>query len=446
MTRVVVIGGVAAGMSAASQAKRREPGAEVIVLERGAHVSYAAAAMPYALGPDRSMDDLVVITPERFRSERGIDVRIRHEAIAVDTARRTVTAHDLDAERRYEIPYDALVLATGARPARPDVPGLELPGVFLLRDLADGQRLKHFLGEAAPRRAVVVGAGYIGVEMADALRHHGLQVAVLERADQVLPGFAPPIAEAVRREMVRNGVIVETGISVVGIHGTRGVVTDRATFGAELVLVAVGVRPNVGLARAAGLVLGETGAIAVDPHLRTSAPGVYAAGDCVETPHLVLGKPVYVPLGTTANKQGKVAGANAVGARERFEGIVGTAAFRSFDLVVGRTGLGPAEITRAGIDAIASTSTHESRGHAYPGSRKITTVLFAERGTRRLLGAQMIGAEGIAGRIDVYATALVAGMTVDRIERLDLAYSPPLAPVYDPVLVAATVAAKALGG
>lgn len=448
MTRIVVVGGVAAGMSAASQAKRRAPEAEVVVLERGPYVSYGACGMPYnLLDPGRAIEDLVVITPERFRDERGIDVRTRHEASAIDLGRRRVRARDLSSGQDLELAYDALVLATGARAVRPPLPGMDLPGVFVLRELTDGAAMKRFLAEAAPRRAVIVGAGYVGMEMAEALRARGLAVTVLEKMTQLLPGFAPPVVEAVQRELARHEVEALTGVSVKEIRrGDRelAVVTDRGPFPADLVLVSVGVRPNTALAEAAGLTLGASGAIAVDDAQRTSAPGVWAAGDCAEARHLVTGRPAWIPLGTTANKQGKVAGANAAGGDERFGGIVGSAAFKVFGLEVGRTGLAPAEASRAGLDFVAATSTHRSRGHAYPGASDLTTVLLAERATGRLLGAQLIGAEGVTGRVDVYATALTAGLTVSALEQLDLAYAPPLAPVYDPILVAAGVAEKAL--
>lgn len=448
MRRILVVGGVAAGTSAASQAKRRAPEAEVVLLERGADVSYGACGIPYNLAdPARSIQDLVVVSAERFRAERGIDVRTRHEALRLDLARRVVQVRDLASGRSSELGYDALVLATGARAVRPPLPGLELPGVFLLRELADGATLKRFLAEEEPRRAVIVGAGYIGMEMAEVLRRRGLEVTVLEKVDQILPGFLPPVVSRVAAELERNGVAFATGVSVLRIEHAAGglaVVTDRGAHPADLVLVSVGVRPNVSLAQQAGVALGPTGAIQVDDHLRTSAPQVWAAGDCAEAEHLVTGRPAWIPLGTTANKQGKAAGANAAGAGERFAGIVGTAAFKVFDLEVGRTGVTPIEAGRAGLEAIASRSTHRTRGHAYPGSKEVTTVLVVEPGSGRLLGAQMAGEEGVTGRIDVLATALTARMTVAEMEGLDLAYAPPLAPVYDPLLVAAGVARKDL--
>ena len=450
VSRIVVIGGVAAGMSAASQAKRRSPGSDVVVLERGPHVSYGACGIPYNIeDSSRRIEDLVVLTPERLREERGIDVRTRHEVVGIDTTARRLAVRDLAAEETYGLSYDALVIATGAAAVKPSIPGLDLPGVFLLRDLQDGAALKRHLAERRPRRAVIVGAGYIGMEMAEVLTHRGMDVTVVEKLGQVIPGFEPAIAEAVRSELEGRGVRVETGVGVHAVEPSGGaaalrVRTDRGEFLADLVLVSVGIRPNVALARAAGVPLGESGAIAVDPGMRTRVPGVFAAGDCAEAHHRVSGKPAYVPLGTTANKQGKVAGANAAGADEEFGGIVGTAAFKVFDLEVGRTGLGPEEARRLGLDPVVAVSRHGSRGHAYPGGRTITTVLVAERSSGRLLGAQMVGGDAVAKRVDVFATALHGRMTVEDLESLDLSYAPPFAPVYDPVLIAATVARKEL--
>jgi NADPH-dependent 2,4-dienoyl-CoA reductase/sulfur reductase-like enzyme len=449
VARIVVIGGVAAGMSAASQARRRSPGSEVVVLERGPYVSYGACGMPYNIeDPARSMEDLVVLTPKRARQERGIDVRTRHEVISIDTGSRSVLVRNLATNADYDLSYDALVVATGAVAAKPAIAGLDRPGVFVLRELTDGAALKRHLAEADPRRAVIVGAGYIGMEMAEVLRGRGLEVTVLEKLAQVVPGFDVAIAELVLAELRRHGVRAETGVGVQAVEADGGaalrVRTDRAAFPADLVLVSVGVRPNVALAREAGIPLGETGAIAVDAAMRTGVPGVFAAGDCAEAHHLVAGRSAYVPLGTTANKQGKVAGANAAGADERFGGIVGTAAFKVFDLEVGRTGLGPEEARRAGFDAVTALSRHGSRGHAYPGGAAITTVLVAEEGSGRLLGGQMAGAGAVAKRVDVLATALYARLTVADLESLDLSYAPPFAPVYDPILIAATVARKEL--
>lgn len=447
--RIVVIGGVAAGMSAAMQARRRDPAAEVVVLERGPYTSYSACGMPYNLGaPDRSVEDLVILPLEEARA-RGVDVRVEVEATEIDLAGQRVQARPLGGAP-YWLPWDRLVIATGARALRPPIAGLDRHGVFELRELTDAARIKRFLAEAQPRRAVLVGAGYIGMELAEVLRAAGLWVTVLEREGQVLPGFHPAIVEQARAELHGQGVAVRTGVAVTSIEASAGPDEPDALVVrgqdleevADLVVVAVGVRPAVELARAAGIALGPTGAIAVDQGARTSAAGVFAAGDCAEAHHLVSGEPTWIPLGTTANKQGKVAGANAAGAAERFAGIVGSAGFKLFDREVARTGLGDAEVARHGLDAVVAVSQHHSRASTYPGDQPVTTVLWVERQSGRLLGAQMIGAESTAKRIDVLATALHARMSVRDLEALDLTYAPPFAPVYDPILIAAAVARK----
>jgi len=448
MTRIVVLGAVAAGTSAASQAKRRDPQSEVILLERGADISYGACGLPYNIeDAQRAIDDVVVVSADTFRRERHIDVRTRHEALSIDTAQRVVRVRDLNESSEYELVYDKLIIATGASAVRLPLPGIELAGVFSLRTLRDGAAIKEALARTSTKRAVIVGAGYIGMEMAEALRARGLEVTVLEKVDQVVPGLEPSLAKLVREELDRQGVRIETGVGLRGItRSENGLVvdTDRGPFPADIVLISVGVRPNVGVAKEAGIRIGATGAIAVDEEQRTSVPDVYAAGDCAEARQLVTGESTWVPLGTTANKQGKIAGANATGAHERFAGIVGTAAFKVFDLEVGRTGLARADLARRGTDFVASTSEHATRGHHYPGVRRVTTVLFVERGTGKLLGAQMVGGEGVAGRIDVLATALHANMTIEDLSALDLAYAPPLAPVWDPLLIAASSAQKDL--
>lgn len=450
MPTIVVIGGVAAGTSAASQAKRRLPEAEVILLERASAVSYGACGIPYNLQePLRPIEDLIAVSAERFRTERRIDLRLRHEVVAVDPVARRVRVNDRAQDKEYELEYDELVISTGASAVALKVPGHDLPGVFLLRELSDGGDIKRYLAESKPRSAIIVGGGYIGMEMAEALRARGLSVRVLEKSGGIIPGFDPQIVQRVQAELVQHEVAVETGIELKSIERANdgaalSVQTDRARFSADLVLIATGIKPNVELAKAAGVRLGDSGAIAVDDHQRTNLPHVWAAGDCAEARHRVTGKPVWIPLGTTANRQGKVAGANAAGGDDRHAGIVGTGVFRVFEMEVARAGLGPSELKKLGIDAVVAGSTQASHAASVPGAQPIRTVLFVEPGSGKLLGAQMAGHQGVAGRIDVYATALSAGMTVEQIEGLDLAYAPPFAPVYDSISIAATVARKAL--
>jgi CoA-dependent NAD(P)H sulfur oxidoreductase len=446
--KIVVIGGVAAGMSAASQARRRAPQATVVVLERGPFVSYGACGMPYNLGaPSQPMESLVVVDAQRFRSERQIDVRTQHDAVGIDVLRRRVRVVERSTGREYDEPYESLVVATGASAVRPELPGMDLPGVFVLRTLSDGIELKRHLEQSTTRRALIIGAGYIGMEMAEVLRARGLDVSVLEKLPAVSPGFDPAISEIARKKLESEGVDVHTGVGVTGIERAGSglcVTTDAGRHETDLVLVSVGIRPNVALARAAGIKLGPSGAIAVDNRMRTNVTDIYAAGDCAEVHHLVSGETTFMPLGTTANKQGKTAGANAAGGDMTFAGIVGSSGFKLFDFEVARTGLGPAELARIEPNAARGVSVHASRGHGYPGGGRITTVLYAHRCSHRLLGAQMIGPAPVATRIDVLAAALHARFTLERIEELDLAYAPPFAPVYDPILVAASVTRKEL--
>jgi NADPH-dependent 2,4-dienoyl-CoA reductase/sulfur reductase-like enzyme len=449
MPRIVVIGGVAAGTSAASQAKRRQPGFEVVLLERGPFVSYGACGIPYNLqDPARSMDDLVVISPERFRCERHIDLRLRHEVLAIEPEHKRVRVRDLDQHRDYLLSYDKLVITTGAQATRLQVAGAELPGVVLLRELCDGEQIKRTLAERRSRSALLVGGGYIAMEMAEALRARGLTVTVLEKGPQLLPGFDRRITELVHEELGRHDVRVETDIELQAIErqdDDRALLarTSRGEFTADLVVISVGVRPNVALAKAAGIQLGKTGAIQVDAQQRTSVSDVWAAGDCAEAKHRVSDEQVWIPLGTTANKQGKVAGANAAGANDEFHGIVGTAAFKVFEMQVAKSGLDSHDITRLDLQAVTSVSEQPSRAQSVGGGEPIRTVVYAEQSTERLLGAQMAGRDGVAHRIDVIATALHVNMTLEDVEALDLAYAPPFAPVYDPILIAATVARKA---
>ena len=448
--RIVVVGGVAAGMSAASQAKRVQSSAEVIVLERDPDVSYGACGIPYNLmEPERSLDDLVVYSAERLRRERRIDVRTQHACEAIDAAARKLRVRDLRGQQSYELDYDALVIATGAQAVRPKLPGVDLDGVFTLRTLADAVHVKDYLAVGKVKRALIVGAGYIGMEMAEALHARGIAVRIVEKAPQAVPGFEPVVARRVAAELDKQGVALSLGSDVRAIERTSAGLllrTEHEQHEAELVLIAVGVRPNVALAKAAGVELGASGAIAVDDRQRTNLPHVFAAGDCAESLHRVSGRPAYIPLGTTANKQGKVAGANAAGCDERFAGIVGSAAFKVFSLEVGRTGLARAELEKLALAHQSSESEHLDHAPSYSPAQPLTSILFHAPDSGRLLGAQMVGQGVVGKRIDVFATALHAEFSVHDIADLDLTYAPPLAPVYDPILIAARVAEKQLAG
>jgi len=448
--RVIVVGGVAAGMSAASQIRRRHPKTKVIVLERGNHISYGACGMPYNIeDPERSIDDLVVLSAEEARSNRGIDLRLRHQANEIDLDAGTVSVTDSDNDRDFRESFDALVIATGARAIRLPLPGFDLPGVEVLRDLNDGAAIKQAL-ENGPRHAVVVGAGYIGMELAHVLAARGLKVTVLERLPQLLPGWHEETVAVVDETLTNQGGEYHTGVTVEAAEaGSDGrvasVVTDGGTFDADLVLVAAGVRPNVELASGSGLRIGDTGAIWVNQHQQTSHPTVWAAGDCAEAYHRILRRNAWIPLGTTANKQGRIAGANVVGAGQRLRGIVGTAGFVVFDLEVARTGIGEQEAKDEGFDPVAVTIRQRSRAHGYPDGVPVHVHLVADRETGLLLGGELTGTEGAALRVNTLATALAAHMTVTDLQNLDLVYAPPFASVWDPVLVAANQLIKKVG-
>src|ERR1019366_8184640 len=419
--RLLVIGGVAAGLSAAARARRIDPSLEIVVLEKGADISYGACGLPYYLeGRVRRAEELIVHTPEYFRKERNIAVRTGARVVSISHPRREVT---LDGGER--VHYDRLVIATGARPRTKDFEGATLPPhVFTLHTLEDAERLKAYLCDKQPKQAVVVGAGYIGLEAADALRRNGLAVTVVEQGPHVLGRGDAELTKAVRERLERFRVELQLN--------TRISAVERR----ELVILATGLRPNVEIAVEGGVEVGRTGAIRVDEHMETNLPGVFAAGDCAEAPHLVTGRPAYIPLGTTANKMGRVAGANAAGRRERFGGVVGTAILNIFGMGVAFSGLSVEQARREGFSPVAARIAAPSRP-AYFGGKPITVELVADAATRRLLGGSVWGEDGVAGRINVIATALHNRMRVEDLEQLDLAYAPPFATVWDPVLIAA---------
>jgi NADPH-dependent 2,4-dienoyl-CoA reductase/sulfur reductase-like enzyme len=424
---LLVIGGNAAGLSAASRARRLDPSLEIIVLEKGPVVSYGACGLPYLVeGRVREPQQLIVYTPEFFRKERNIQVRTGAKVVSVSHPKREVAL-----ESGERVRYDRLVVSTGARCDSMGIAGTSLPHVFTLHTLADAERMRTFIRDQKPKRAVIVGAGYIGVEAADALRRHGLQVTILERSKNVLLRSDDLIVSTVRKTLETHHVELRTGVAVKSIEAD-----NVAGVPCEMVVISAGFRPNVEIAAEAGVELGRTGAIRTDEYMETNLRGVYTAGDCAEVTHLVTGRPTYIPLGTSANKAGRVAGANATGARERFPGIVGTSIVGIFGMAFATTGLSMEQAKAEGLSPVSARIEAQARPRYFQG-KKTTVELVADRVTRRLLGGTVIGEEGAAGRIDVIATALHSKMRVDEFEQLDLAYSPPFATVWDPVLIAA---------
>ncbi|MEU5787641.1 FAD-dependent oxidoreductase [Micromonospora purpureochromogenes] len=451
--RLIVIGGDAAGMAAASQARRRRgrDDLEILAFERGHFTSYSACGIPYWIsGTVEDRDDLIVRSPATFREEHQIDVRTRTEVTGIDLDRREVVALDLDHGGEVRERFDSLVYATGAVPTKPDWARDEVGGVFGVQTLDDGAAVRDWLdAEPKPCRAVVVGGGYIGVEMAEALVQRGLSVTLVEQGEQPMSTVDPDMAALVATAMRGLGIEIRTGVRVTGIEERDGrvvaVVTDAGSLPTDVVVLGLGVRPNTALAAAAGLPVGTTGGVRVDRRMRVPGmPDVWAAGDCVETLHRVSGMAVHVPLGTHANKQGRVVGINIGGGYATFPGVIGTAVTKVCDLEVGRTGLREREAASAGFEFVTVRAESTSRAGYYPGARPMTVKLIAERPTGRLLGAQIVGRSEAAKRIDALAVALWNGMTVDDMTALDLGYAPPYAPVWDPVLIAARKAVDAL--
>jgi NADPH-dependent 2,4-dienoyl-CoA reductase/sulfur reductase-like enzyme len=439
--RLVVIGGDAGGMGAASTARRLRSDLDIVALEKGEHTSYSACGIPYLIGGEVSrVDELVARTPQEFRNQHRIDVRLRHEAMRIDLDRREVEVRDHEHDRTIRLGFDQLLIGTGARPRRPDQPGIDGPDIYGVQTLDDGARLLQRVTDRPARTVVVVGGGYIGLEMAEAFVRRGAAVTVVERAPQVMRTLDDDMGALVSRAMRRHGIEVRCGTDTLGFE-TGIAHTSAGDLPADLVVLGLGVEPNSGLAGDAGIELGVRGAIRVDRRQRTSAEGVWAAGDCAESFHLVSGRPIHVALGTVANKHARVAGTNIGGGYATFPGVVGTAVSKICDTEVARTGLTEAEATRAGFEFHVAKIESTTRAGYYPGAAPITVKLLAERRSGRLLGAQLVGQEGAAKRIDVVAVAHHARMDVEQMTALDLSYAPPFSPVWDPILVAARQAA-----
>ncbi|MEU0523655.1 FAD-dependent oxidoreductase [Streptomyces niveus] len=451
--RLVVIGGDAAGMSAASQARRFKgpEELEIVAFERGDFASYSACGIPYWVGGDvERRDDLVARTPQEHR-ERAIDLRMRTEVLEIDTGGRRVRARDLDSGSETWTGFDKLVIATGARPIRPPLPGIDAPGVHGVQTLGDGQALIETLTRTSGGgRAVVVGAGYIGVEMAEALLKRGYEVTVLHRDEQPMATLDPDMGRLVHEAMDGLGITTVGGAAVTKIltgddGRVRAVATDGAEYPADVVVLGIGVRPETALAEAAGLPLGPHGGLLTDLSMRVRGQeDIWAGGDCVEVLDLITGTTRHIALGTHANKHGQIIGANVGGDYGTFPGVVGTAVSKVCDREIARTGLREKDARAAGLQYVSATIESTGTAGYLPGARLMTVKMLAERRTGRLLGVQIVGGEGAAKRVDIAAVALTARMTVEQMTALDLGYAPPFSPVWDPVLVAARKATAAV--
>ena len=443
--RLLIIGGSDAGIAAALRAREVNPEAHVTVVVADAYPNYSICGLPFYLsGEVEDHRDLAHRSAEEIE-EQGINVLTDHTARKVNTTARTVEVADAEGHAK-ELFYDRLVIGTGAEPASPDIPGLGLPGVYFLHSMHDSFRLQRHLTEQNPQTAVIVGGGYIGLEMADALTLRGIQVTIMGRAKSMLPTVEPVLGCEVEEELRRHGVEVfaHTAAESIEQEDNRLFVSGSEGFhkSTDLVLIAAGVRPNTGLAAGCGAQAGIQGAIRVNRRMETGVDSIYAAGDCVETYHRILGRHDYLPLGTTAHKQGRVAGENAARTdegRKEFAGSLGTQVVKVFELVIARTGLLEGEAREAGFDPLTTETEAYDHKQYYPGARKLRLRLTADRATGRLLGAQIIGPWGaeIAKRVDVFATALYHEMRVEELNDLDLSYTPPVGAPWDAIQAAA---------
>jgi NADPH-dependent 2,4-dienoyl-CoA reductase/sulfur reductase-like enzyme/rhodanese-related sulfurtransferase len=450
--KIVIVGGVACGPKAAARARRRDQEAEIIIFERGRYISYAGCGLPYYLaGAVKVLEGLMTTSsgdlrdPEFFHAVKDVTVRTGTLVEAVDPAQKQVRVKNLQSGESETVAYDQLVLATGASPVVPPFPGADLKNVFTLRRPEDAQGLLQLIEAGEADRVTIIGAGRIGLEVADAFGAQAVETTMVEMTDQVLPGMVDPdvaryVAGVLREEKVALRLLERVKeIRGDGEGKVAKVITDRGEIEADAVLVAVGVKPNVELARAAGLKLGETGAILVDEFMRTDDPNIFAGGDCVEVLHRISGRKVYAPLGSTANRQGRVIGDNLAAGREKFDGIVGTSVLRTLGINLARTGITEAEARASGFQPVVGIAPSVDRSHYMAGGRPILVKILADAGSGRVLGAQVVGPGDVVRRVDVIATALRFGATVDDLGALDLCYAPPFATAIEAVAHAGNI-------
>ena len=450
-TKLLIIGGVAGGATAAARARRLNERAKIIILERGEHISFANCGLPYYIGGViKDRDNLLVTTPEDFEARYDVEVRINSEVLSIATDKREILIRDSKYGRSYTESYDTIILAPGAEPVMPPIPGVELDGVFHLRDIPDSDKIKQIIGLKKTTSAVVVGGGFIGLEMAENLVIRGIETIVLEMGNQVMAPLDTEMAAIVHAHLKYRGVNLALGQrvkSIVSKDGRLWVSTEQGKeFGCDLVISAIGVTPENRLANEAGLKLGPRGHIQVDATMRTSNPHIYAVGDAVEIKDFVTGFPTAVALAGPANKQGRVAADNAMGRRSIYRGALGTSIVKVFDLAIASTGSNEKTLVRQGIPFMVSYTHSGSHASYYPGSSPMAIKLIFSPSSGNILGAQIVGSDGVDKRIDVLATAIHAGMTVLDLEELELAYAPPFSSAKDPVNMAGFVASNILKG
>jgi NADPH-dependent 2,4-dienoyl-CoA reductase/sulfur reductase-like enzyme/rhodanese-related sulfurtransferase len=445
--RLIIVGGVAGGASAAARARRLCEDCDIIVFERGPHVSFANCGLPYFVGGEiAEQDELLVQTPASLKARFNLDVRVNTEVLSIDRAARRVRVRELETGKEYDETYDALVLSTGASPLKPPIPGIDRPNHFTVRTIPDVQRIMEWSRGCERCRAVVVGGGYIGLEMAEQLRRREFAVTVVEALPQVMTPLDPEMAAWLHAELRAHGVALHLNDPVAAFEPGAVILKSGARLPADSVILALGVKPETKLAKDAGLEIGERGGIRVNDHLQTSDPAIWAVGDAIEVRDFVTGQWCVIPLAGPANRQGRIAADNIFGRPSRYAGTLGTAILRLFDLTAGVTGANEKTLRKAGIAYEALHLHPGSHAGYYPGAEPIALKILFAPDTGKLLGAQAVGREGVDKRIDVLATALKAGMTVHDLAELELAYAPPYGSAKDPVNLAGMAAQNVLAG
>lgn len=432
--RIVIIGAVAAGTSAAAKARRNDEKAEIVIYEMDSDISYSGCGLPYYIGG--KVKDIKTLTPRNpdfFKSKYNVDVMVRHQVISADSSTKTIRIRRLDDNFEFEDRYDILVISTGASSILPAIPGSDLPHVFTLRNPSDARAIRSAIEKTGPKNAVVVGSGFIGLEMVENLAYAGMKITLVEKLPQVCPFVDPDMAPYLQEYLEKNNVQVLTGKAAAGIDEKTVLLDDGRWLPADIVIMAVGVRPNVELAKNMGVKLGKTGAIAVDQFMRTNIPDVYSCGDCAESFSIIDGRPLFRPLGSTANKTGRITGDMISGGCLAFRGIAGTGIFKVFEMSVAACGLNEKEARDSGYDVVVS-HLNKSDKPEYYGGREMVIKAIADRKTEKLLGIQIIGYEGVDKRMDVFVTAITGGLKVSDLFHLDLAYAPPFSTTKDPVM------------
>lgn len=439
--KVVIVGGVAGGATAAARIRRLDEQAEIVVFERSGYISYANCGLPYYIGDViTDPEELTLQTPESFFSRFRVDMKVRHEVTAIHPERKTVSVKNMETDEVFEESYDKLILSPGAKPTQPRIPGVGIDKLFTLRTVEDTFRIKEYINQNHPKSAVLAGGGFIGLELAENLRELGMDVTIVQRPKQLMNPFDADMASMIHSEMRKHGVKLALGYTVEGFEERNGgvdvLLKDNAPLHADMVVLAIGVTPDTALAREAGLELGIKGSIVVNDRMETSVPDIYAAGDAVQVKHYVTGEDALISLAGPANKQGRIIADNICGGDSRYLGSQGSSVIKVFDMTAATTGINETNARKAGLDVDTVILSPMSHAGYYPGGKVMTMKVVFEKGTYRLLGAQIVGYDGVDKRIDVLATAIHAGLKATQLKDLDLAYAPPYSSAKDPVNMA----------